>query len=168
MKSFLALITIILFSISILAQNEEDLKGRKAPNFKLTDLNGKYVELNKETGNGPVLLSFWATWCKPCLEEMVEFNKIHSQYKDKGFKLLAISTDAEKTVAKVKPYIKSKGYDFTVLFDTNGDVARKYYAQQMPYTVLLDKNGNIVYTHLGYMKGDEKKVEQLVVELLEK
>ena len=53
---------------------------------------------------------------------MVEFNKIHSQYKDKGFKLLAISTDAEKTVAKVKPYIKSKGYDFTVLFDTNGDV----------------------------------------------
>ncbi len=168
MRFLLIIITITLFSTFSFAQGEEDLKGRKAPNFKLVDLNGKYVELNKETGNGPVLLSFWATWCKPCLEEMAEFNKLYSQYKDKGFKLLAISTDAEKTVAKVKPYIKSKGYDFTVLLDTNSDVARKFYAQQMPYTVMLDKNGNIVYSHLGYMKGDEIKVENLLLELLGK
>ena len=114
------------------------------------------------------LLSFWATWCKPCLEEMVEFNKIYEQYKDKGFSLLAISTDTEKSVAKVKPYIKSKGYNFPVLLDTNSEAARKFYAQQMPYTVLLDKNGNIVYTHLGYMKGDEQKVEKLITDLLEK
>jgi peroxiredoxin len=165
----LLLITFLLFvSLSIIAQNEEDITGRKAPNFKLVNLDGKYVELNKETGNGPVLLSFWATWCKPCLEEMVEFNKIYEQYKDKGFSLLAISTDTEKSVAKVKPYIKSKGYTFPVLFDTNSEVARKYYAQQMPYTILIDKSGNIVYSHLGYMKGDEQKVEKLISELLEK
>jgi peroxiredoxin len=166
-------ILIFVFICSLLlstafAQNEEDLTGRKAPNFKLVNVEGKYIELNKEIGGGPVLLSFWATWCKPCLEEMVEFNKIYEQYKDKGFKLLAISTDAEKSVAKVKPYIKSKDYKFQVLLDTNNEVARKYYAQQMPYTVMIDKNGNIVYSHLGYMKGDEKKVENLVVELLEK
>jgi peroxiredoxin len=166
---FLFLLTFVLIvSLPILAQDEEDLTGRKAPNFKLINLDGKYIELNKETGNGPILLSFWATWCKPCLEEMVEYNKIYDQYKDKGFKLLAISTDAEKSVAKVKPYIKSKGYNFTVLLDTNNEVARKYYAQQMPYTVLIDKNGNIVYSHLGYMKGDEQKVEKLISELLEK
>lgn len=163
-------LTILLFflSLPLLAQNEEDLAGRKAPNFKLVNLNGKYVELDKETGNGPILLSFWATWCKPCLEEMVEFNKIYEQYKNKGFNLLAISTDTEKSVAKVKPYIKSKGYDFPVLFDTNSEVARKYYAQQMPYTVLIDKSGNIIYTHLGYMKGDEIKLEKLIADLLEK
>ena len=155
-------------SLPIIAQNEEDITGRKAPNFKLVNLDGKYVELDKETGGGPVLLSFWATWCKPCLEEMVEYNKIYEQYEDKGFTLLAISTDTEKSVAKVKPYIKSKGYNFPVLLDTNSEVARKYYAQQMPYTVLLDKSGNIVYSHLGYMKGDEQKVEKLITELLEK
>ena len=165
----LLLITFLFFSsVPISAQNEEDITGRKAPNFKLVNLEGKYVELDKETGNGPVLLSFWATWCKPCLEEMVEYNKIYKQYKDKGFSLLAISTDTEKSVAKVKPYIKSKGYDFPVLLDTNSEVARKYYAQQMPYTVLLDKSGNIIYSHLGYMKGDEQKVEKLISELLEK
>lgn len=164
----LSLIAFVFFiSLPILAQNEEDLSGRKAPNFKLVDLNGKYIELNKETGNGPILLSFWATWCKPCLEEMAEYNKIYEQYKEKGFILLAVSTDTEKSVAKVKPYIKSKGYDFRVLLDTNSEVARKYYAQQMPYTVLIDKSGNIVYSHLGYMKGDEKKVEKLITELLE-
>jgi len=165
----LLLFTFLLFvSFSIIAQNEEDITGRKAPNFKLVNLDGKYVELDKEVGNGPVLLSFWATWCKPCLEEMVEYNKIYEQYKDKGFSLLAISTDTEKSVAKVKPYIKSKGYTFPVLFDTNSEVARKYYAQQMPYTILIDKSGNIVYSHLGYMKGDEQKVEKLITELLEK
>ena len=168
MKFLLLLIFILIVSLPILAQNEEDLTGRKATNFKLINLDGKYVELNNETGNGPILLSFWATWCKPCLEEMAEYNKIYNQYKDKGFTLLAISTDAEKSIAKVKPYIKSKGYNFTVLLDSNNEVARKYYAQQIPYTVLIDKNGNIVYSHLGFMKGDEQKVEKLISELLEK
>ena len=168
MKLLSLIVFLFFISLPLHAQNDEDLAGRKAPNFKLINLSGKYVELNKEIGNGPILLSFWATWCKPCLEEMVEFNKIYQDYKEKGFTLLAISTDTEKSVAKVKPYIKSKNYKFPVLFDTNSEVARKYYAQQMPYTVMLDKNGNIVYTHLGYMKGDEKKIEKLVVELLEK
>jgi peroxiredoxin len=168
MKLLLSITLCFFISISLLAQNEEDLSFKKAPNFKLINIDGKYIELNKEVGKGPILISFWATWCKPCLEEMVEYNKIYSEYKDKGFTLLAISTDTEKTVAKVKPYIKSKNYNFPVLLDSNSEAARKYYAQQMPYTVLIDKNGNVVYSHMGYMKGDEKKVEMLIVELLEK
>ena len=168
MKKLQLVILILIISFPIIAQSEGDITGRKAPNFKLSNLDGKYFELNQETGNGPVLLSFWATWCKPCLEEMAEYNKIYEQYKGQGFSLLAISTDTEKSVAKVKPYIKSKDYKFNVLLDTNSETARKYYAQQMPYTVMIDKNGNIVYSHLGYMKGDEKKIEKLVVELLGK
>ena len=168
MKLLLLMVILFFVSLPAIAQDQEDATGRKAPNFKLVNIDGQYVELDKETGNGPVLLSFWATWCKPCLEEMAEYNKIYVQYKDKGFSLLAISTDTEKSVAKVKPYVKSKGYNFPVLLDTNSEVARKYYAQQMPYTVLLDKSGNIVYSHLGYMKGDEQKVEKLISELLEK
>lgn len=165
------ILQIILLFISIGVFNfaqEAEISGKQAPNFKLVNLDGKYIELSKEIGNGPILLSFWATWCKPCLEEMVEYNKIYEQYKDKGLKLLAISTDTEKSVAKVKPYVKSKEYVFQVLFDTNGDVARKYYAQQMPYTVIINKEGNIIYSHLGYMKGDEKKAETVISELLGK
>lgn len=158
-------ITILLLNVSF-AQSENELKGKAAVNFKLSDLDGKQVELKQILGDGPVLLSFWATWCKPCLEELSEYQKIYNDLKGKGFKMIAISTDNEKTIAKVKPFIKSKNYNFTVLLDTNSDVARKYYAQQIPYSVILDKKGTIVYSHLGYMKGDEKKVRALVEDLL--
>lgn len=162
MKFIAILIFGVLFAFNCYSQDENNLSGRTAPNFKLESIDGKYLELSSFIGEGPVLLSFWATWCKPCLEEMAELQKIYNNYKDRGFNMLAISTDNEKTVAKVKPYIKSKGYSFPVLLDTNSDVARKYYANQMPFSVLIDEKGKIVYSHLGYMKGDEKKVEELI------
>jgi cytochrome c biogenesis protein CcmG, thiol:disulfide interchange protein DsbE len=80
--------------------------------------------------------------------------------------MFAISTDNEKSVSKVKPLIKSKGYEFPVLLDTNSETARIYYANPIPYTVLLDKNGNIVYTHRGYTKGDEIQLKEKLIELL--
>jgi len=167
MKIVFAVIIVVLFSFFIIAQESEELAGRRAPNFVLENLDGDYVELNQEIGEGPILLSFWATWCKPCIEELTEFKKLYNEYKDKGFKLLAISTDSERTVAKVKPYVKSKNYDFPVLYDTSGDVARIYYARAVPFTVLIDKHGAIVYTHLGYMRGDEQIVNNKVKEMIE-
>jgi len=167
MKLVFSLITVFLFSFFITAQETEELAGRKAPNFVLENLDGDYVELNQEIGEGPVLLSFWATWCKPCIEELAEFKKLYNEYKDKGFKILAISTDSERTVAKVKPFVKSKNYDFPVLYDTSGDVARIYYARAVPFTVLIDDKGAIVYSHLGYMRGDEQFVTSKVKEMIE-
>ena len=164
----LIILPFLLFVINIFAQEQEEQVGRSAPNFKLQDLDGNYVSLKNELGDGPVLLSFWATWCKPCIEEMTKYKEIYSDYKDHGFKVLAISIDDERTVAKVKPFAKSKNYPFLVLLDTNSDVARKYYAQNVPYSVLIDKSGNIVYTHLGYMKGDELKMKNKIDELVKK
>lgn len=161
---FLAL-TIAVFAN---AQEETTQTGRKAPNFKLENIEGDYVELNQYLGKGPVLLSFFATWCKPCLEEMVENQKLYDEYKEKGFQLIGISTDDERTVAKVKPYVRSKHYTFPILLDTNSEVSRIYYAQAIPFTVLLDKNGTIVYSHLGYMRGDELQIKKRVKEMLEK
>lgn len=161
------IILTLILSISFFSFAQEELStGKAAPNFKLESLDGRYVELSQVTGKGPVLLSFWATWCKPCMEEMSELNKIYEELKDKGFTLLAISTDNEKTIAKVKPLVKSKGFKFTVLLDKNSDVARKYYAQQIPFSVLIDKDGKIISSHMGYMKGDEKKLRDKILSLL--
>ena len=82
--------------------------------------------------------------------------------------LLGISTDSEKSVAKVKPFIKTKNYTFTVLLDTNSEVARSYYARAVPYTVIIDQNGNIVYSHIGYKKGDELIVKEIIGKLVKK
>lgn len=161
MKRFL-LQLFIFASLTIFAQDG----GRKAPNFKLENLNGNYIELKSLLGEGPLLISFWATWCKPCVEELEEYKKLYSGFKEKGFNVVAISTDDEKTVAKVKPFVKSKDFNFLILLDTNSEVARKFYVQNVPYTFLLDKKGNIVYSHLGYKKGDEIQVKKKIESLL--
>ena len=167
MKIVLIVFSIVVFSVSLFSQ--ENSGGiRKGPDFTLEDLDGNLVELDKEVGEGPILLSFWATWCKPCIEELNEYKKLYGDYKDDGFKMFAISTDDENTIAKVKPLVKSKGWSFPVLLDSNSDAVRLYYAQSIPYSVILDKKGMIIYSHLGYMKGDEEKVKQIITAELNK
>ncbi|MBU1102010.1 MAG: TlpA family protein disulfide reductase [Bacteroidetes bacterium] len=161
MKIMSIALIVLWMSVGIYAQDVD-----KAPNFMLENIDGDLVELNDYLGESPILLSFWATWCKPCHEEMVQLNRIYEEYESEGFVMLAISTDNEKSIAKVKPFIKSKGYSFEVLYDTNQEVSRKYYAQMVPYTVIIDKSGEIVYSHMGYKKGDEKKIEELVINIL--
>lgn len=157
-----------IFLVLLIAQvNEENQVGRMAPNFQLENINGDFVELNDFKGKGPLLLSFWSTCCKPCIDAVEAFSKLYQQYSAKGFSLLAISIDDERTVGRVKPYVKTKGYQFPVLLDTNSDVSRIYYAWLVPYTVLINKNGNIIYSHLGYMKGDEIQVKDIIEKLLQ-
>lgn len=156
---------ILFLSIALFSQTENKA-GRKAPNFNLEDVDGNKIELKNEIGSGPVLISFWATWCKPCVEELAHFQKLFEDLKDTKFKMFGISIDSEKSMAKVKPYIKAKGFTFPVLLDPNSDVARDYYALNVPFSVLIDKNGSIVFSHSGYKKGDELLIKKKINELL--
>ncbi len=160
------LLIILLFTGIVFAQKDSQKLEGKAPNFELEDLDGEFQELNDFLGKGPILISFWATWCKPCIQELREYNKIYNEFKDDGFKIIAISTDSERSISKVKPFISSMGYKFPVLLDTNSDVAREYYARVMPYSVILNKDGQILYSHVGFSHGDEKKVKEIVQKLI--
>jgi len=167
LKQKLIILITILISFSGIAQIVEiEQQGRIAPNFELEDINGDIFELNEIKGKGPIIISFFASICKSCRDQTEAFSKIYNKYKEEGLVLIAISTDDQKTVAKVKPYIRAKGYNFPVLYDTNNDVARIYYAMAVPYSVIINKKGRIVYTHLGYMKGDEIEVNNKIKQLL--
>jgi len=160
----IAIILLLIFGAGF-AQESKIVK-KKAPGFELTTIDDEDVALADYLGEGPVLINFWATWCKPCVEEMKYYQKIYDTYKEKGLKFLAISEDNERSVAKVIPYVRANNYNFTVLLDPDNAVARDYYVRVVPHTYILNSSGEIVYSHSGYKKGDEKIVEKKILELL--
>lgn len=150
----------------LLSAQDSEVTETEATNFVLENIDGDIVELSEYIGEGPILISFWATWCKPCKEELPHVQELLEKYEEKGLTVFAISTDSEKSVAKVKPYIKSHNYTFEVLLDTNSEVARSYYVRSVPFTLIIDKSGKIVYQQLGYRKGDEIKVEEVISKII--
>jgi len=167
MKSLLISLIIILVFVTALAQSDNNLNsGRTAPNFKLENLAREIIELNDFVGTGPVLLCFWSSCCKSAVSQLEAFAELYDNYNGQGFTMLGIATDDENTVAKVKPYVKSKKYKFQVLYDSDQEVSRIYYAFDVPFSVLIDASGTIVYSHLGYMKGDEIELEKNIKKLL--
>ncbi len=132
----------------------------KLANFSLKDLSGNIVELSQLLGKGPIVIDFWATWCKPCVKELPHLNKIQKDYRDRGLVVLAISEDSPWSVSKVKSFVTGNRYEFTVPLDTNGDVLRKYGLLGTPYTYVLNAKGEILYKHFGYRPGDEASLRE--------
>ena len=127
--------------------------------FKLKDMEGKDVNTAELGFDGPVVISFWATWCAPCKREL---NAIHELYPDwqeeTGVNLVAVSIDDQKTMNSVAVYANGKAWEYLVLMDTNGDFKRAMGVNNVPHTFLVDKDGNIVYSHNNYAAGDEEKL----------
>jgi len=162
MKKILILIAVfILANLPLKAQNYSD--------FSISDLSDNDVTLSKLLEKGPVLISFWASWCEPCKEEMRLTNMIYEKYKDKGFTLLAVNEDNQKSLSKVKAYIEAKGYNFVVGLDTDRKVYEAYWGNQdlqLPFSVIINKNKEIVSKHAGFLPGDETKIEEEVLSAL--
>ena len=113
-----------------------------------------------------VLIDFYAEWCAPCKKEL---NTIHELYEDwqaeTGVTLVAVSIDDEKTKSQVPVYVNGKAWDYLILMDPNGDFKRAMGVNNVPHTFLVDKDGNIVYSHNNYAPGDEEKLFQEIKKL---
>ena len=130
----------------------------KVPNIRLKMLDGSSAKLYDFLKDGPMIVDFWATWCEPCKKQMYHLNKFHQHFKDAGFKVLTVNTDTPKSMGKVKSYIRSKKFKFMVAVDPNGQVKKKLKAQLMPTTILVGKDGSVLYRHQGYSPGDEQDI----------
>ena len=172
MKKLFLLSLVGTLSLATFAQEpaaETALNQKHVPSVKLVDMKGKAVNTAELTANGPVIISFWATWCAPCKKEL---NTIHEVYDDwvaeTGVTLVAIAIDDEKTKSQVPVYVNGKAWDYTVLMDPNWDFKRAMGVNNVPHTFLVDKNGVIVYSHNNYAPGDEEKLYQELLKLSEK
>ncbi|MFM2041180.1 MAG: hypothetical protein RLZZ493_1769 [Bacteroidota bacterium] len=162
MKKIALLFVCLSMMSSIFSQND----SKKVPAVQLTDLNGKPINTANLSEKGPIVISFWATWCAPCKREL---NTIHEEYeewqKETGITIVAVSIDDEKTKAQVPLYVNGKGWEYVVLLDPNWDFKRAMGVGNVPHTFLIDAEGNIVYSHTGYSEGDEEKLLEEIKKL---
>lgn len=136
------------------------------PAISLLDINGKKYRTDSLGFTGPVVFSFWATWCSPCKRELNMVSEYYSDWQfETGVTVVAVSIDDQKTISSVPVYVNGKGWDFVVLLDPNGDFKRAMGVNNVPHTFLTDSSGKIVYTHNNYSPGDEDFLFQEIVKV---
>ena len=130
------------------------------PQVTLKDINGKSVRLDTLSNGGkPIIIDFFATWCKPCNRELSAISEVYDEWQSEtGVRLIAVSIDQAHHINKVKPLVDQLGWPYEVLLDPNSELKRALGVQLIPYTLIVDGNGKIVYKHSGYADGEEEEL----------
>ena len=139
------------------------LTSQPAPDFELERLSGGTVKLSDLRGK-VVVLNFWATWCGPCRQEMPHLAKVYEKYRDRGFEILAITTDEKADRPKVAPFVEEHGLTFPVLYDDG--IAGAYGVNGMPATVYIDAQGRTRYQTTGFHGDDTVREQEVVIKEL--
>lgn len=134
------------------------------PSVMLKDMNGNSVNTAELSNDGkPMVISFFATWCKPCMRELKAIHEVYPDWQDEtGVKVIAVSTDKAQDEQKVKPFVAQKGWEYDVLLDPNEEFKRQLGVNDIPHVFVVDGNGNIVWNHQGYIDGGEEDILEAV------
>lgn len=155
MKTLFVLLTTLMISLSV-------GDNGKFPDATLKNMDGKAVNLQDITSkNKKTIISFWASWCKPCKSEMDAIAEYYEEWQEEyGVEMVAITIDNARGLAKVPAIIASKGWDYTFLTDTNQELKNALNFQTIPQTYVVDSENNIIYSHNSYSPGDELEIEE--------
>ena len=139
------------------------------PSVDLRTLDGSIINTSEfDNNNNPIIISFWATWCKPCKQELENIHEIYDDWREEtNVKLIAISIDDARNTSKIKPLINAKGWDYEVYQDSNREFATKMGVNPIPHTFLLNGDKKIVWDHVTYSDGDEEELYEKILELIE-
>ena len=154
MKKILMMAMMVVAAVALHAQ---------VPNVQLKNINGKTIQTASIANNGgkPVIISFWATWCKPCLRELKAIHEVYPDWQDEtGVRMIIVSIDQAQDANKVKPLVDGFGWEYEVLLDPNGDFKRAMNVQNVPHVFVINGKGKIVYNHAGYVDGGEEDIRE--------
>ena len=157
-KILLSTLAIVLFSTISFAQN------RTLPNKEVKTLDGsKFNITDLENDGNPIVISFWATWCKPCKKELNNIAEVYEDWQDEtSVKLVAISIDDTRSMMRVAPYVNASEWEYEVYLDPNGELKRAMGVSTVPHTFLLNGKNEIVWQHKGYVEGDEDELYEQI------
>jgi peroxiredoxin len=158
MKKWIALLAVATLSLANTSSNGS------LPDIKIKDLNGNLISASTLSNNGkPMVISFWATWCKPCVRELNTINDLIVDWEEEtGVKVVAVSIDDSRQSARVRPFVTSQGWEYEVYLDENGELKRAMNVNNIPHTFLVNGKGEIVWEHNGYFPGDEDHLYELI------
>ena len=163
MKHILPLFLALLLGTGLMAQN-----ATLPQNITLRTIDGQTVQSSAIQNNGrPVIISFWATWCKPCNRELNNIKEVYEEWQEEtGVKLVAVSIDDARSANRVKPHAEGNDWPYEIYLDQNSDLKRAMGVVNVPHTFILNGKGEIVWQHTGYQDGGEEEVIEKVRELL--
>ena len=158
----------VVFSLMFLIAGVTCLAQIKSlPSVNVKTLEGTQFNFkNIDNDGNPIVISFWATWCKPCTKELNNIAEIYEDWQDEtNVKLVAVSIDDRRSQSKVAPYVNSSGWEYEIYIDSNSDLKRAMGVSTVPHTFLLDKNKQIIWQHRGYVEGDEYELFDEILKL---
>ncbi len=164
MKKSLFLILSLCFAAYVSVGQVAEKKHRTLPSVQLKTLDGRTLNTADLTNDGkPVIISFWATWCKPCVAELTTISDVYADWQEEtGVKMVAVSIDDARTSTGVKPLVDGKGWEYEVLLDVNSDFKRAMNVNLVPHTFILNGKGEIVWQHTSFSQGAELGLIEVV------
>lgn len=162
----MVLLSILLSVFNLSAQEQ----ARMLPSVNVKTLTGEIFNTENFSNDGkPIIIDFWATWCKPCIEELTAIHEEYADWqKETGVKLITISIDDARTMNRVAPFVNGKGWNYENYLDANGDFKRAMNVNMPPHTFVLNGKGEIVWQHVGFTEGSQEELIAAVRSLLEK
>ena len=138
------------------------------PAITLKTMDGQTVKTDTLNNQGkPFIISFFATWCKPCNRELDAIAEVYDEWvEETGVKIFAVSIDQAQNINKVKPLVDEHGWEYDVLLGPNSVFRRALGIQMIPFTLIVDGKGKIVYKHNGYTDGAESELIEKVREIV--
>ena len=155
---------LLIANVCFLTSFAQNSGAQTVASADVKTVDGKTVNTTKFSNDGkPMIINFWATWCKPCKKELDAISENYAQWqKETGVKLIAIAVDDSRSSSKVGTDAKSHGWDYEVYIDENQDFKRAMNVNNPPHTFIVDGKGNIVWQHNGYLEGDEEHLFEIL------